>query len=283
MMFRFDLGRAVRHADRHGRCLAALVALALLGGPALAGSECTGTGVTLRDVAALPATGAHLADRHPVRVLAIGSSSTEGIGASSPARAYPHQLEEDLTQAWREAPVAVVNAGIGGETADQTLLRLEAALAQPVKPSLVIWQVGTNDAVRGGDEGRFRALLERGIALVRAAGSDLILVDQQFYPAIPDRVRYERFVGLVAATAAENEVPVFSRYALMKEWGRQDPALLTSMLSADGFHMGDRGYDCLAEALSRVIVKAAAPAPAGAAVARAKRPTLPGLPTTRKG
>ncbi|WP_407524576.1 SGNH/GDSL hydrolase family protein [Methylobacterium oryzisoli] len=265
--------------------MAALAVLALLGGPALAGAECTAPGgaALLREAVALPATGAQLAEHHPVRVLAIGSSSTEGVGASSPARSYPRQLEEDLTQAWREAPVAVVNAGIGGETADQTLLRLEAALAQPAKPSLVIWQVGTNDAVRGGDEGRFRGLLERGIALVRAAGSDLILVDQQFYPAIPDRARYERFVGLVAATAAENEVPVFSRYALMKEWGRQDPALLAGMLSADGFHMGDRGYDCLAEALSRVIVKAAAPVPAGAAVARAKRPALPGLQATRKG
>ncbi|GJD51804.1 hypothetical protein OPKNFCMD_4563 [Methylobacterium crusticola] len=290
MMFRFGPGRAARRPGRLGPCGAALLAAAFLlsagrapAGPAGAGPECAAA-APLPDGMLLPVVGQHVARGRPVRVLAIGSSSTEGVGASSPARAYPRQLEGTLARAWRDAPVSVVNAGIGGETADQTLLRLEAALRQADKPDLVIWQVGTNDAVTGGDEARFRGLLEHGVALVRGAGIDLILLDQQFYPAIPDRARYERYVGLVASVAAAARVPVFSRYALMREWGRQDPTVLSGMLAQDGFHMGDRGYDCLAQALGQGIVRAAAPAPGAAgAVARARPQAEPGAPSLRRG
>ena len=187
--------------------------------------------------------------RHePVRILAIGSSSTEGIGASSPAFSYPAQLQADLIQAWN-GTVTVENAGKGGETITETIGRLEAAL-KASKPDLVIWQVGTNDAVKGGDEAGFSALLQQGIDAAQVLGVEVILVDQQYYPAIKDLGRYERFVSLVGATAAAEQVPVFSRYKLMKAWSERSSDILGSMLSSDGFHMGDRGYDCLAQLIA---------------------------------
>jgi len=187
--------------------------------------------------------------RHePVRILAIGSSSTEGIGASSPAFSYPAQLQADLIQAWK-GTVTVENAGKGGETITETIGRLEAAL-KVSKPDLVIWQVGTNDAVKGGDEAGFSALLQQGIDAAQALGVEVVLVDQQYYPAIKDLGRYERFVSLVGATAAAEQVPVFSRYKLMKAWSERSSDILDTMLSSDGFHMGDRGYDCLAQLIA---------------------------------
>jgi acyl-CoA thioesterase-1 len=209
-----------------------------------------------------PATFRSLAERlganRPVRLLAIGSSSTEGIGASAATKTYPAELERELRTAWSGRKVEVANAGIGGETADETLARLERLMAEPEKPALVLWQVGTNDALKGGDDAAFRALLERGIALVRTAGSDLVIVDQQYFPKIADLGRYERFVGMVSAVAGEQGVPVFSRYRLMKLWAERDPAFLAGMLSADGFHMGDLGYHCLADALGRTVTESVA-------------------------
>ncbi|MFE1601912.1 SGNH/GDSL hydrolase family protein [Methylobacterium sp. ID0610] len=281
MRLRFDLGRAVRCADGLGRWFVAACVLSLaLAGPVRA-AEAVCAAPRFLDQVQLASLSGHVTRHEAVRVLAIGSSSTEGIGASSPAAAYPQQLEEDLSTAWRGTPVRVANAGIGGETASQTLARLERALTGPEKPDLVLWQVGTNDAITGGDEAAFRAMVERGIALVRAAGIDLVLIDQQYFPGIPDHARYERFVGIVAAVAMQARVPVFSRYALMKDWNSQDPALLLSMLSGDRFHMSDRGYDCLAEALSRGIVRASLPA--AQTVARAKRPAVSDALPTRKG
>ena len=194
---------------------------------------------------------AKLARREPVRILAIGSSSTEGIGASSPDRSYPAQLEDELREDWTTG-VTVVNAGRGGETGLQTVERLEAAL-QTQSFDLVIWQVGTNDALKGVREEDFRAVLERGIAAVKASGSSLILLDQQYFPAIRDLSRYERFVNTVSALGREQKVAVFSRYALMQDWNSQSPEELRSMLSGDGFHMSDKGYDCLADQVAEAI------------------------------
>jgi lysophospholipase L1-like esterase len=274
MTFRFRLGRLA--------CLSAAVVAGHLVA-ALPAAACPAPLPPAAERMSLGLTEAHVARREPVRVLAIGSSSTEGIGATAPDRTYPHLLEQALRVAWRGTPINVTNAGIGGETADQTLARLAEALRQPVKPELVIWQVGTNDAITGGDEAAFRHRLEQGVALVRAAGSDLIILDQQYYPAIPDHARYERFVGLVAAVASSAEVPVFSRYALMKGWNRQDPRLLAGMLSSDRFHMGDQGYACLAEALGRDILDAVTPRPDPLqAVARAKRQPVPDAAALRR-
>ena len=183
-----------------------------------------------------------------VDILAIGSSSTQGVGASAPNFTYPAQLEVDLAAALAQK-VVVKNAGIGGETVAATLARLNSLLKQD-KPDLVIWQVGTNDAVRGDDEAAFRAEMEEGVGMARKAGVPLILLDQQYFPAIKDAARYERFVRIVHEVGAEYHDPVFPRYALMKEWGAESPSLLREMLWRDGFHMSDRGYGCLARDLA---------------------------------
>lgn len=166
-----------------------------------------------------------------------------------------------------------MNAGIGGETAVQTVERLEAVLkAQSF--DLVIWQVGTNDAIKGVSEDAFRTLLERGIAAVKASGTSLMLLDQQYFPAIKDLSRYEQFVRAVSALGRERKVSVFSRYAMMQDWNSQSAEELRSMLSSDGFHMSDKGYDCLADhvadAVEDLVRQPVAHAPGGAATQVAK-------------
>ncbi|MBQ0819173.1 SGNH/GDSL hydrolase family protein [Microvirga sp. HBU67558] len=276
------LARSQTGADRRSRPppgrvrTAAAVASFLLAGwgaPALAedpGCHAHQPIVSIRTGVARLA--ARLRHHDPVRILAIGSSSTQGIGASSPAFSYPAQLEADLGRTWDHS-VHVENAGKAGETISETVGRLEAALGS-TEPDLVIWQVGTNDAVNGGDEVQFSALLKRGIDAARALGVDVLLVDQQYYPAITDLVRYERFVNLVGTTASAEQVPVFSRYKLMKTWSEQAPEVLVSMLSGDGFHLGDRGYDCMAQLIADSLQALAAPASAssGSTVAAAVRP-----------
>ncbi len=190
-----------------------------------------------------------LARLEPIRILAIGSSSTEGIGASSAARSYPSRLEADLRLRWPKISVTVVNAGIGGETVLATVGRLERLLRTEAF-DLVIWQLGTNDAVHGDDTDTFRKLTLRGIAAVRAAGADLVLLDPQYFPGIKDLARYERFVSIVRELGNREHVPVFGRYAMMKDWQGRGDAVLLGTLAADRFHMNDIGYGCLAEALA---------------------------------
>ena len=62
-------------------------------------------------------TAMRLAQHEPLTVVALGSSSTEGIGASTPERTYPSQFALALHERLPAQQVRVVNKGIGGETA----------------------------------------------------------------------------------------------------------------------------------------------------------------------
>jgi acyl-CoA thioesterase I len=199
-----------------------------------------------------------LKQSRPVSILAIGSSSTEGVGASAKDRSYPATLEHLLQRTWPTARIKVENAGIGGETAGATLQRLRQALSGPAY-SLVIWQVGTNDALKGDDETAFRGMLENGVAMAREAKVELVIVDQQLFPGIKDMPRYERFVAAVADVAGRNDVPVFSRFQMMRTWAAEGGERLAAALSGDSFHMNDRGYECLAQGLAAPIRQAVGP------------------------
>ncbi len=113
-----------------------------------------------------------------------------------------------------------------------------------------MWQVGTNDAVRGGDEAGFRAVLENGIHRVLQTRADLVIIDQQFYPGIGNPARYERYVSIVAEAADANDVPLFSRYRLMQGWSARGESELRATLAPDAFHMNDVGYACLGRMLA---------------------------------
>lgn len=192
-----------------------------------------------------------------LHVLAIGSSSTRGIGASTPAHSYPARFEEDLEKQFG-ADVNVVNAGVNGETADATMARLEERITAE-KFDLIVWQVGTNDAVKGADEQAFRAFVELGVKLVKSKQMEIILLDPQYFPTVKDPARYERFVNIIAQVGEETGTPVMSRYQLMKDWAEKTPDDLRTMLSGDGFHMSDRGYMCLANAMASAVTDLIAP------------------------
>lgn len=185
-----------------------------------------------------------------IRILAIGSSSTQGIGATAEKFTYPAQLMADLNTMSTISHVDVRNAGIGGETINQTLVRLDHEL-DTYKPTLVIWQLGTNDAITKGTDPRdFRVHIDSGLASIAGHGADVILLDQQFYLKIRDTDLYERFVKLVDDTAIEHGVGLFRRYKLMRTWNATMPNGIAPMLGPDGFHMGDQGYACLAALLA---------------------------------
>lgn len=146
--------------------------------------------------------------------------------------------------------VSVVNAGIAGETADRTLARLDSELER-AKPDLVLWQVGTNDALTAAvSEPNFEAVVERGVASIGRHKSDIVLVDQQFSKKVKDPARYERFVTILERVAREERICLFPRYRLMKVWDETETGGIESMLATDGLHMNDTGYACVADLLA---------------------------------
>jgi acyl-CoA thioesterase-1 len=215
--------------------------------------ECAAPVPHISLVGTLHRTASRLKSKTGVRILAIGSSSTQGIGASSPSFSYPAQLESALTQRYPGREIRVVNAGVGGETADITLHRMDRELDQN-KPDLVLWQVGTNDAMRASmSETAFEGIVESGVRSIERDGRDIILVDQQFFKRAADPARYERFVGILERVAREKHLNLFSRYRVMKFWDAARRGGVETMLAQDGFHMNDRGYACVANLLANYI------------------------------
>lgn len=225
---------------------------------------------------ALLQTAGKIARGAPLKILAIGSSSTQGVGASGPDHAYPARLEAMLNARLGAGAADVVNAGIGGETAADTLARLRKLVGE-TRFDLVIWQAGTNDAVRGDDMAAFRTRIEAGIRGATERGSDVMLLDQQFFPKVKDPVRYERFVEALDEIGVDNGVAVFRRYGAMRQWAAQQPDYERAMLAEDRFHMSDRGYDCLAAGITDQLLALKA-APAIASGPRQRVPARPASP-----
>ena len=124
----------------------------------------------------------------PVVIVAFGSSSTTGFGATSPEFTYPNRLAAQLRRQYPSADITVLNRGKGGEDAPEMMKRLQTAVID-MKPDLVIWQVGTNAVLRNLDPAETAKLVEDGVARIQAAGADLVLVDPQYSPRVTEHAR----------------------------------------------------------------------------------------------
>src|SRR6266516_11347 len=200
-----------------------------------------------------------------VKIVTIGSSSTSGAGASSIASNYPSRLEVELKARFPRLPIQVLNRGVGGEEVPQMLARFaEAVLAE--KPDLVIWQVGTNSVLRGHDVGKVAEDIHEGVARLKAIGIDVILIDLQFAPRVIEKADAAPMVGLISAVAKRDNVDLFCRFAVMREWSETRHVSFQQSLAPDGLHMNDWSYSCMAKLLASAIADAATRVPQTAGV-----------------
>jgi acyl-CoA thioesterase I len=201
----------------------------------------------------LPRLGQALRATHSAKVLAIGSSSTAGVGASSPSHTYVARLEINLESTLKGADFEVIGHGLSGEVAQGAADRMKREVEQ-VKPDLVIWQVGTNDALRHVAMDSFKECLKKTLAWLKQQQIDVILINPQYGESLVKDGYYEEVVAAVAAIALEEQVLIVDRFDALRKLHRQrgDQAYL----SADNLHMNDEGYRWLAERLTATILKA---------------------------
>ena len=241
------------------RWIVPLVAM-LAGLPGVAAASMACPQVSHAPLAA-PRLAAALQRGEEARIVAFGSSSTVGAGASEARYAYPAHLEQVLRGAAPGRRITVLNRGMGGEDVVQMLGRIEAEIL-PLSPDLVVWQLGANAALHGLDPATFGRLLREGLHRFRAAGVDVVLMDNQRAPRIAARPGHGAYDRILAAAAAEIPgVTLLSRGALMDGWAGQGVPN-AQLLVGDGLHHNDRGYACIAEALAAALL-AGLPSQAG--------------------
>lgn len=187
-----------------------------------------------------------------MRIVAIGSSSTQGHGASTPDHAYPVQLARELRGRHPGLAVDVINRGIGGQTAQQIRSRLSVDALAP-RPDLVILQLGANDAIRGIDLSVFKTAIDEGLRLLAAAGIDVVLMPPQYAPRVLAAPRLTEYLAAIKEGGARHHVTVFRRFDITRTNVLSGRVRLVDLFTSDGLHLNDLGYHCLAVQLADLI------------------------------
>jgi acyl-CoA thioesterase I len=211
----------------------------------------------------LPKFAEALQQQGKVTIVAIGSSSTEGDGASSAGASYPSRLSTALSVRFPQPSISVLNLGVGGQEAPDEAARFKNDVLGR-SPSLVVWQVGTNAAWKDYFLDDVQAAIFRGLGRLTASAADVIIMNPQYAPAllaVKTKIATERMLELIAAAAEESNVAVFDRFEIMKYWNTVAQVPFDQMISNfDGnmLHQNDWSYNCIAEALADAIVEAVA-------------------------
>ncbi len=241
------------------RLIAGLVAGTLA--PALASAQptssaCAAPGGLMRLTQPLPRMAQRLAKHQPITVVAIGSSSTAGAGASSLAASYPSRLAVELKERFPSNSITVINRGVNGEEIGDMLARFADGVIK-AKPDLVVWQVGTNSVLRDHPMTTTNPAILDGVRRIRAVGADVVMMDPQYTPRYLAKPEAEEMVQLIAATAKEANVDLIQRFAVMRYWHDTEHMDFTEFAAPDLLHMNDWSYACLARVVGTAIGEAA--------------------------
>ncbi len=185
------------------------------------------------------------------RIVAFGSSNTalsaENEGRLGWAEWLHIQAREHLG-----SHVSVVNQGVGGETTDHLLDRIERDV-KPLSPSLVIVTIGGNDMIAEMPTPRYQANLRRICSIIRSFDAEPVL--QTYYcPVYEDsgipgfRQRFETAMDAVRETAEELETVLVDQYSHFEPLYRIDPSDYRKLMR-DWLHLNAYGNLAMARYL----------------------------------
>src|SRR5665213_2189864 len=201
---------------------------------------------------ALPKVTDAVKSGHPLDILVIGSRSS--TIATSEASAYPARLQEALRE---KLPAVAVNLSVElqvKKSADEIVPGL-VKLMEAKKPTLVIWQTGTVDAMRSVDPDDFRSAVDDGVAALQNAGADVVLMNLQYSPRTETMMSVPPYLDSMRVVAQQHDVPLFDRFAIMRQWN--DTGDFDLFSTFHGPELAKRVHGCLGRALSKFVIDAA--------------------------
>jgi hypothetical protein len=215
-------------------------------------ANCEVPAYLLSSESALPKVADAVKSGHPLDVLVVGSrSSTINTTDGS---AYPGRLQAMLRE---KLPSVTVNVSVElqvKKTAEEVAGTL-GKLVEGKKPTLVIWQTGTVDAMRSVDPDDFRGAVDEGLAALQKAGADVVLLNLQYSPRTESMISASPYLDNMRVVAQQHDVPLFDRFAIMRQWNDSGDFDLFS--ASHGLDLAKRVHDCLGRALSKFVIDAA--------------------------
>ncbi|HZL31707.1 MAG TPA: GDSL-type esterase/lipase family protein [Pseudolabrys sp.] len=246
------------------RCIAAaLVSLGLMAGAARAQSPsppadsapassvskaCQPGSVALAEESALPNVAVALATRKKLRILAFGAAPGR---VTARGGGYTALIEQMLERALKGTDVTMVNRGVSGELAASAAVRMKTQVALE-EPDLVLWQVGTNDALASVPSDEFALTIKDQIDWLKRHKVDVVLVGLQFANQMLRDAHYIEVRETLRRVAAQENVIVIRFFEAMQIINRVE-ARGGPAIEPDEVEQSDAGYNCLAQYVARAI------------------------------
>jgi hypothetical protein len=191
----------------------------------------------------------------PLVIVAIGSGSTAGTSPGGEDAAYPHYLEEALHERYPERDIRIINQGHAGEAAGAMVARFQSEVL-PQKPTLVIWQTGTVDAVRSLNVDNFAAMLNTGVSTLIAGGADVILVNPQYAARIELLINYDPYLSAFDLANNQTDATLFDRFRIMRNWVAKGTIDLSTGSKELRRKKAEEAQACIGVLLADILAKA---------------------------
>jgi lysophospholipase L1-like esterase len=196
----------------------------------------------------LPNVAAALQRKKKITILAIGAASTPGMG--NVRGGYQAQLRKMIKDAAKGVEVEIVNRGVSGELAEQAAQRLKIQVGLTA-PDLVLWQVGTNDALSYVDVERVEETVRDTVRWLKDHKVDVVLVGLQYVSGMARDSHYQAIRVALRRIAQQENVIIVRRYEAMEvleKAQRAEPGALV-----DEFANSETAYSCMAQYVARAI------------------------------
>ena len=183
-------------------------------------------------------------------ILVVGDSLSAEYGVKR-GSGWIALLQDKLKAAKR--PEIMVNAGISGDTSAGGRSRLPALLRRH-KPSMVIIELGGNDALRGTSLATTQSNLEAMVRASKEAGAKVMLVGMEMPPNYG--ARYTQQFREIFETVAQSEKTALVPFLLA---GVADQPDAMKLFQADRIHPNELAQPVLADnvwpALQKLLTK----------------------------
>jgi acyl-CoA thioesterase-1 len=193
----------------------------------------------------LPVVASALKRGSTLRILSMGAAP----GWVGPSGDYSHVIEGMLEGALKGTDVIMINRGVSGELAADAAERMKNEVALEA-PDLVLWQVGTNDALAYVPADQFAAIVKDQVDWLKTHKVDVVLVGLQFAPAMLRDAHYKLIRDTLRQVAAREKVIVIRFYEAMEILNK---AAEVGQPVAEQFERSEAGYDCLAQYVAHAI------------------------------
>ena len=214
--------------------------------------ECQTPGITISGDVELPQVTRAIRLRKKIRIITIGASSKGGKLNSEDG--YQQIIETMVEKTIPGLDVQLINRGVSGELARDAADRIKTEVALN-RPDLVLWQLGTHDALMHVPVNEFKATVTETVDWLRSHGIDVVMVGLHYVRNMVRDEHYQAVRAALRATAEQKRILWIGRYEAMQviEQARRT----SSGPSPNEFTMTEAGYSCLSEYIARALTSGA--------------------------